>query len=355
MNNINERKLEEVNLIEPDNIKQGKIKDTLGDGTNVNYDVKTKGKLQIDGKNVNFDTDLNSETVKEDNLALLEIFDKGVNNIILNLKAKFGNNNSEVNKVISSISSLFDIIDVELDKNLRIKKHNNEDYDGDVISSKTPEGTYNSNIQSKHKSESEMSTGFQQINQPDFKLKNLDEKQDIYIPVSNADPIDLNSDTDRTKLTTRLNNCQALELFHLRLFENFMKTGAFTLTLYEKYKYITSVMLYLLKNLVNKPKLDKLCNKNELKVTTPKIYLPKSVIKNISTLVEEQNKIQDTITHIDTNLKNTNLENMKNMASSEIKTNLLNSDTPSNPSNTNTITTQNTTIVTPKLPTESNA
>ena len=173
-----------------------------------------------------------------------------------------------------------------------------------------------------------MSTGFQQINQPDFKLKNLDEKQDIYIPVSNADPIDLNSDTDRTKLTTRLNNCQALELFHLRLFENFMKTGAFTLTLYEKYKYITSVMLYLLKNLVNKPKLEKDCSSGATIPVADTVTLPKTVIKNIGRLVEEQNRIQGTINTIDTALKQTKLDDVYGYASDAINENLKTKTTP---------------------------
>ena len=83
--------------------------------------------------------------------------------------------------------------------------------------------------------------------------------------------------------------------------------------------------LYLLKNLVNKPKLEKDCSNGVIPPTIPiadTVTLPKTVIKNIGRLVEEQNRIQGTINTIDTALKQTKLDDVYGYASNSINENL---------------------------------
>ena len=115
-----------------------------------------------------------------------------------------------------------------------------------------------------------------------------------------------------------------------------MKTGAFTLTLFEKYKYVTNVMLYLLKNLVDKPgstdnmivdKNTTITRENDC-ATQKTIQLPKEIIKNIAQLVGEQGKIQGTIDAIDTKLKDTKMDNIMDYHVNDIDTNVKNITSP---------------------------
>ena len=123
-----------------------------------------------------------------------------------------------------------------------------------------------------------------------------------------------------------------------------MKTGAFTLTLFEKYKYVTNVMLYLLKNLVNKPgviegeqiNIDRSVITENGCVEQPKINLPKTIIKNIAELVAEQGKIQGTIDSIDTELQKTSMDNLMDYRVGDFETNLSKINSPDAASEPNT-------------------
>jgi len=317
------------------------------DRTDTHYTATTKGNQQIDGIDgpVNYDIPISDDSVAKNNQDLLQIFDQGLNNIVLRIKARFGHNNKEVNEIVSAISSIFGNIDDIIKDNDRLGTDSRAEddyvYDGEAIT-RNPDGTiaegfgkavskkdvltgeYTSTISGKHKEEGIMKDQFNYVKD----IKNFKGDLDFnntYNVVEGDQVLDLNIPAQRQELMTRLKNCQALEIFHLKLFENFMKTGAFTLTLYEKYKYITTVMLYLLKNLVNKPKLEKDCSNGVIPPTIPiadTVILPKTVIKNIGRLVEEQNRIQGTINTIDTALKQTKLDDVYGYASNSINENL---------------------------------
>jgi len=319
--------------------------------TDTHYTAKTKGDQQVDGiGDVNYDIPISDDSVAKNNQDLLEIFDQGINNIVLRIKARFGHTNGEVNKIVSSISSIFGNIDTIIQDNDRLGTDSlaEDDYNhdgekierndsgkiikgvGKAVSVKNPDtGEYTSTISGKHMEEGIMKKQFTQVEDIEKFKGNLDfNKTYDVMQEDEVKALNLNDTTDKAKLMTRLNNCQALEIFHLKLFENFMKTGAFTLTLYEKYKYITTVMLYLLKNLVNKPKLEKDCSYGATIPIADTVILPKTVIKNIGRLVEEQNRIQGTINTIDTALKQTKLDDVYGYASEAINENLKEVNSP---------------------------
>jgi len=349
-------------IISPDNVNKSqmaKLKDRRYEKngedytrTDTHYTATTKGDQQVDGiGDVNYDIPISDDSVAKNNQDLLEIFDQGINNIVLRIKARFGHNNKQVNEIVSAISSIFGNIDEIIKENDRLGTDSfaNDDYeyDGQDIT-RNPDGTivegvgvgkavsvknsdtgeYTSTISGKHKEEGIMEDQFTQVKKIDEFKGDLNLINNDYKVVNEKTELNLNNKTDREKLMTRLKNCQALEIFHLKLFENFMKTGAFTLTLYEKYKYITTVMLYLLKNLVNKPKLEKDCSSGATIPVADTVTLPKTVIKNIGRLVEEQNRIQGTINTIDTALKQTKLDDVYGYASQAINENLKAANSP---------------------------
>jgi hypothetical protein len=136
-------------------------------------------------------------------------------------------------------------------------------------------------------------------------MKNLDEKETdnvgailnkrpdaVYDPDDPANPVTI----DRIQL--RLENCQFLEMLYLVKHEELMKTFAFTLNLFDKYKYSIKLLLFVLKNLVRK----------DLPSGTgaiPNIRLPKKLIPNIVKLLADQKQVQDVITLMKTNLDET--------------------------------------------------
>ena len=72
-----------------------------------------------------------------------------------------------------------------------------------------------------------------------------------------------------------------------------MKVFAFIMNLFDKYKYAIKIILFLLKNLVNKDPPDG---------TTPQrktVTLPITIIKNIKKLVEDQETIQGVVNKMD--------------------------------------------------------
>lgn len=343
----------------------------------ITYTATTKGEQSVDGKTLFYDIPITDDSVSKNNQDLLEIFDQGINNIVLRLKSRFGENNNEVNEVVKSIKDIFGNIDTIIQDDKILKNDvvvDNKDYEqkqdndgktisGQAVSKKNERGEYKSTIQDQHSEELKMIPQFAQIKTNYTTFNNdLDNSNTDYTAAmeDEAEVLSLDTPNNIEILNTRLKNCQALELFHLKLFENFMKTGAFTLSLYEKYKYVTTVMLYLLKNLVNKPKLEKITDcsisgygdygddgdgyggihgnsgNDKTPRNCPKIRLPKTVIKNIGRLVEEQNRIQGTINTIDTALKQTKLDDVYGYASSAIDENLKAETTPSDKSVPNT-------------------
>ena len=272
-------------------------------------------------------------TTKKEEGKILEIFHEGINYIIEKLINKFGSNNAQVNEAVSAITSLFENIDGTITtENIKAQ----DDFlDNSLITKKDQNtGEHSSEISGKHVEQKDMAKQFNQmetININETTTTNIDNiiSNEYEVVKDDSKTLNMTDSKDIEELETRLKNCQAFEIIHLKLYENFMKTGAFTLTLYEKYKYITHVMLYLLKNLVYKPKLTKQELIDNGCDTSNQIKLPKTIIKNIGKLVEEQDNIQKTIDGISNGLNDTDLDKLYNTNISEtIKTNLKNKDSP---------------------------
>lgn len=280
------------------------------------------------------------ESLDPENNFLLELFDKNINNLVIDLKKHFGDNNQEVNEVVSQISGLISGIKTTITKDISSLNPRIADYGKNSITLKdAAKGIYESTLDNTEKQRLLSDPGRQiEIN----KIKSLNDDTSIsnYNAEVEADYTNLNDTVGIAKVETRLRNCQALELIHLGLYENFMKTGAFTLTLFEKYKYVTNVMLYLLKNLVNKPGVIKgeQINTDRSVITEngcveqPKIKLPITIIKNIAELVAEQGKIQGTIDSIDSQLQKTSMDNLMDYRVGDFEDNLKDTFSPDTPS-----------------------
>jgi hypothetical protein len=283
-------------------------------------------------KNNSSYTKITTTTKKEDG-KILEIFHEGINYIIEKLIKKFGNNNEKVNEAVSAITSLFENIDGTI--TTEDIKAEDDFADKSLITKKDQStGKHSSEISGQHIEQTPMAAQFDQMKVENINrttTKNIDNiiNGEYKAAMNESDKLNMTNPDDIKQLETRLKNCQAFEIIHLKLYENFMKTGAFTLTLYEKYKYITHVMLYLLKNLVYKPKLTKQELIDNGCDTSNQIKLPKTIIKNIGKLVEEQDNIQKTIDGISNGLNDTDLDKLYNNDISEtIKTNLKNKKSP---------------------------
>jgi hypothetical protein len=281
-------------------------------------------------------TKITTTTKKEDG-KILEIFHEGINYIIDKLIKKFGNNNEKVNEAVSAITSLFENIDGTIDRTITTEDIKAEDdFKHNALITKKDQDTRerSSEISGQHVEQTPMAAQFEQMETTNINgttTKNIDNiiNGDYKAAMDESRKLNMTNPKDIEELETRLKNCQAFEIIHLKLYENFMKTGAFTLTLYEKYKYITHVMLYLLKNLVYKPKLTKQELIDNGCDTSNQIKLPKTIIKNIGKLVEEQDNIQKTIDGISNGLNDTDLDKLYNNDISEtIKTNLKNKKSP---------------------------
>lgn len=294
-----------------------------------------------DFKKLDYSIPINEESSKKQNQDLLEIFDKGINDIVLRLKARFGENNKDVNEVVKAVSSIFGEIDKIIEPNTGNKAI--PDYADNILVSVVDKdtGEYTSDISTgnTHIAFEEANSQFGQVKDLNSMRLTLDDNAitNTYTTLYEADPnhklnnLNMNNPEHLDLITTRLKNCQSLEIFHLKLYENFMKTGAFTLSLYEKYKYVTNVMLYLFKNLVNKPKIEE---ELDTGCSEPLVRLPKTIIVNIAELVKEQGRIQGTIDSINQGLKQTQLDKMYNYGSKQIDTNLKDAATPNQKSET---------------------
>jgi hypothetical protein len=68
-----------------------------------------------------------------------------------------------------------------------------------------------------------------------------------------TDPKPYNEDeTNINNINLRLQNCQNLELLYLKKHKELMQTFAFTLNLFDKYKYAIRLLVYILQNIVDR-------------------------------------------------------------------------------------------------------
>jgi len=114
--------------------------------------------------------------------------------------------------------------------------------------------------------------------------------------------LNANVPADIITINNRLMNCQNLEFLYLKKHEEIMKIFAFTLNLFDKYKYSVKVMLYLLKNLAYKTPV------------AGNINLPKTIIPNIKKLLIDQEKIQGVINSMKQVIVDANVSYLPDMA-----------------------------------------
>lgn len=267
----------------------------------------------------------------EDNpdATLLEILDKGINDIVIQIKTKLGRGKIETNKNAKLIVEMLDTLSTDIANSIaplttddngadhtrvKVSKVNDKyiaerqpKYFGNEL--ENPVNGTEAVIKEQIDNNAYSIAGWNgiDINGTHFENKidmiNLDSKYD-----NNINPIILfqNADTDLTQkanqdiLSNRLNNCQLLEMLYLVKHEELMKTFAFTLNLFDKYKYSIKILLFVLKNLVNK----KGTTTGPVPAGTgiTNIKLPKTLIPNIMKLLEDQKQVQDVITSMQNTL-----------------------------------------------------
>jgi hypothetical protein len=124
------------------------------------------------------------------------------------------------------------------------------------------------------------------------------ETLDTPLTGTNPTPVIQETTNDVATIERRLNNCQFLEILYLVKHEELMKTFAFTLNLFDKYKYSIKILLFVLKNLVYKKGIP-----GATGATLPtSVKLPKALIPNIMKLLADQKQVQDVITSMQNTL-----------------------------------------------------
>lgn len=233
----------------------------------------------------------NPDSVQKINNDLLQIISGGINGIVMKLKNRLGNNFEESN------SNAVDII-IML-KTLKDKLDNDIDLIGDATNqTQTLVRNNVTNIFSETPHIEKYRTG--EIDRNSVSIDTLDS---TYATIFNDRNIQNDLDNENrngrvveandNELMNRLLNCQNLEFLYLKKHDELMKVFAFIMNLFDKYKYAIKIILFLLKNLVNKDPPDG---------TTPSrktVQLPITIIKNIKKLVEDQETIQGVVNKMD--------------------------------------------------------
>jgi hypothetical protein len=219
------------------------------------------------------------------NVDLLQIISKGINDIVDNLKMRLGNSFSESNANAAAIKDLLDNLKTGIDADIAVINQNQEnkitlDNDNNLI--------YNNNFYREDLRQNfpNVNIGYDTINiQPNANFTTLD-SNNINV-VQNQETLINPNDSTINAVNTRLKNCQNLEFLYLKKHDEIMRIFAFTINLFDKYKYAIKVILFLLKHLVYKDRADG---------TPPiSIQMPLPIITNIKKLVTDQKNIQGVI------------------------------------------------------------
>jgi len=258
---------------------------------------------------------------------LLQILEKGIDDIVMQIKRKIGNGKLETNQYAKRIVDLLDNLSNEINPKIE-----SLDADIDTADPNAPlervvlykDTVTNKYTTTKQKDYDDLKlvtgeAGYEALPQADkinannlldfyksSKYKNEGygrpgENMQINMttldsPQTGNNPTNViqKETTNVAEIETRLNNCQYLELLYLVKHDELMKTFAFTLNLFDKYKYSIKVLLFVLKNLVYKT--GSAGPPGPGGTTVPNIKLPKALIPNILKLIQDQNKVQEVIT-----------------------------------------------------------
>lgn len=262
---------------------------------------------------------------------LLQILEKGIDDIVMQIKRKIGNDKLETNQYAKRIVDLLDNLSTELAPKIESLDINTTDpnapLDRVVLYKDTVTNKYTTTKQKDYDDLKLVAgqTGYDTLsdaadNNQKYNADTLLEfyKEGKYTnkgygisasglnshinmttldsPQTGNNPTNViqKETTNVEEIETRLNNCQYLELLYLVKHDELMKTFAFTLNLFDKYKYSIKVLLFVLKNLVYKT--GSAGPPGPGGTTVPNIKLPKALIPNILKLIQDQNKVQEVIT-----------------------------------------------------------
>ena len=231
------------------------------------------------------------------NNALLGIIEQGINQIVYNLKLKLGQTQNEIDGSTFDIKELLNSIGTYVGTEANsLKATSNEESVPNF--DRNSEGIYSvSNNPNYYKS----------IANIEFKDPDQDPIDNFNL-ISDFQPLhqdydasrynenietDLSTEEGILEVTKRLKNCQNLEFLYLRKHEEIMKIFAFTINLFDKYKYSIKVILFLLKYLLPNNKGEK--DEDEDKNTEKMVKLPEPIIKNIKKMLKDEQKIQGVI------------------------------------------------------------
>ncbi|MBT7624529.1 MAG: hypothetical protein HN595_08365, partial [Flavobacteriaceae bacterium] len=119
--------------------------------------------------------------------------------------------------------------------------------------------------------------------------------------------VNIENPENRNIVQTRLNNCYVLEHKYLQKHQELMNVFAFSLNLFDKYNNALSLLMFLIKYLVQYN--TDLGNKAGEYDTDCNIKIPKTVIKNMGQLINDQKSVQNIINQMNDNIKTHNFTN----------------------------------------------
>lgn len=252
------------------------------------------------------------------NETLLQMFNQDVDTIARNIKKKLGTTNERAS---NAARDLFNKME-KLKKEIYEKLPNNDD---SYLYTKD-DGYANKNIYLKEgmyqQDNGEQST----VNrEPDGKLPGIEKVKKLAIKHQqetldtkiNEHLIREHLDSSKSQVLdddgiknveNRLVNCQVLEYRYLKKHDEVVRLFTFILNLFDKYKYQGELLLFLLKYLVRRP-ISPGADPNRPgpgPQSKPRIRIPRAIITNISKLIRDQDKIQDVIETMKTEIDNDN-------------------------------------------------
>lgn len=254
---------------------------------------------------------------------LLQILDDGINQIVMKIKAKLGNDipttNASAKKIVDMLEGIVGIINPQL-THLATADPNSITIARDVAdrnlykSSAAPAGYVNLDAASVDVDEQNLlrfkrnavylDNGSLDYGGQIIRMETLNSDRDpnnpnpVYEGVPTNDPV---------VIQKRLDNCQYLEILYLIKHEELMKTFAFTLNLFDKYKYSIKILLFVLKNLVKKQPVPP--GPGPVPPgpgVPPTIRLPKPLLPKIWKLLQDQKQVQEVITTMQETLDENN-------------------------------------------------
>jgi len=243
---------------------------------------------------------------------ILSIVDRGLNDIVLQIKHTLGGNINDTNQSASDIIIVLENLSntiqagIPVGVNPRVNGIVDINADADSINiNANRQPVIGATIQPK------INTGLNNLGA----FNNLNYNSSVngtHVYANEGVQLNLSNAPDLQRVTNRLKNCQTLEYLYLKKHDELFKVFAFTLNLFDKYKYAIKLILFLLKHLVNKnirpiPPAQVIHVPGHV-INNPAppimIDLPETIIPNIGKLVRDQKSIQDVITNMQTELNN---------------------------------------------------